>query len=138
MNTKVPKNKVSFHYSLNVQAQHIDALNHVNNIVYLQWVQEVSELHWDKLASKEIKERCFWVALRHEIDYLKPAFENDLLTIYTWIEDIKGVKSTRIVHVYCGDTLLTKSKTTWCLLDAQTLRPKRIDEAIYEIFTKTA
>ncbi|HHC80569.1 MAG TPA: acyl-CoA thioesterase [Flavobacteriia bacterium] len=136
MNTKVPKNKVSFHYSLSVQAQHIDALNHVNNIVYLQWVQEVSEMHWDKLASKEIKERCIWVALRHEIDYLKPAFENDLLTIYTWIEDVKGVKSTRIVHVYCNDVLLTKSKTTWCLLDAQTLRPKRIDNTINAIFTK--
>ena len=136
MDSKVPKDKVSFKHSFTVEPQHIDALNHVNNIVYLQWVQDVSELHWDALVSKEIKEQCVWVALRHEIDYINQALINDTITVYTWIDESRGAKSTRMVHIYCDDTLLTTSKTIWCLLDANTLRPKRIGNDILEIFTK--
>ncbi len=136
MTNRVPDDKVSFEHSFKVKLQDIDELNHVNNVVYLQWVQDISGMHWNSLASKEINEKYVWVALRHEIDYLNQAYVNDTITIYTWIDETAGVKSIRIVHIYCNDKLLTKSKTTWCLLDAETLKPKRVGQDILELFKK--
>ncbi len=130
-----PNDKVSYRHSLKVEAQHIDNLNHVNNTVYLEWVQEVAYLHWDVLAPKEIKEATVWMVLRHEIDYLRQAYLNDDITIYTWIDESAGVKSTRIVHIYRDDQLLAKSKTTFCLLDKQSQKPKRISQEILALFT---
>ena len=136
MENKVPENKVSFQHSFKVKLQDIDDLNHVNNVVYLQWVQEVAYMHWDVLGTSAMKDAFVWMVLRHEIDYLNQAYVNDTITIYTWIDESEGVKSTRIVHMYCEDKILTKSKTTFCLLDKETLKPKRISNDILELFTK--
>jgi len=131
-----PEDKVSFQHSFKVKLQDIDDLNHVNNVVYLQWVQEVSYMHWDVLAKAAMKDIYVWMTLRHEIDYISQAYVNDTITIYTWIDESAGVKSTRIVHIYCEGKILTKSKTTFCLLDKETLKPKRIGNDILELFTK--
>lgn len=131
-----PADKVSFQHSFKVKLDHIDSLNHVNNIVYLRWVQEAAYLHWDKLATNEMKGQYVWMVLRHEIDYLDQAYVNDTITVYTWIEESSGVKSTRIVHIYHQDTCLTKSKTVFCLLDKETLKPKRIPDEILDLFKK--
>jgi len=136
MKIKVPENKVSFKHSFKVKLHDIDTLNHVNNIVYLQWVQEIAYMHWDELASPAMKEDYIWMVLRHEIDYLSQSYVGDTITIYTWIDESAGVKSARIVHIYCDDKILTKSKTTFCLLDKETLKPKRIGNDILELFTK--
>ena len=136
MNQKTPENKVSYQHSFEVHPNDIDTLNHVNNLVYLQWALKISGMHWESLVTKEINEKYVWVVLRHEIDYLNQAFLNDIITVYTWIDESEGVKSTRIVHIYCKDKLLTKSITTWCLLDAKTLKPKRVGRDILELFTK--
>ena len=131
-----PEDKVSFQHSLKVASHHIDNLNHVNNTVYLQWVQDVAYSHWDELATKSIKESYVWMVLRHEIDYVSQAFLNDVITVYTWIDKTEGVKSIRIVHIYCEDKLLATSKTTFCLFDATTLKPKRVGEDILMLFRK--
>ena len=131
-----PEDKVSFKHSFKVKPHQIDDLNHVNNTVYLQWVQEVAYMHWDELATKEIKESYVWMVLRHEIDYVSQAFLNDVITVYTWVDKTEGVKSIRIVHIYCEDKLLATSKTTFCLLDATTLKPKRVGEDILILFRK--
>jgi len=136
VNRKIPENKIYYQHSFKVNRNDIDALNHVNNIVYLKWAQEISGIHWNSLATKEINEKYVWVVLRHEIDYVNQGFVNDTITIYTWIDENEGVKSNRIVHIYCEDKLLAKSKTTWCLLDAKTLKPKRVGTDILELFTK--
>ena len=57
-----------------VVKKEIDDLNHVNNVVYLQWINDVAILHWQKLSNEAINKKYIWVAIRHEIDYLKPAF----------------------------------------------------------------
>ncbi|NNC70297.1 MAG: acyl-CoA thioesterase [Flavobacteriaceae bacterium] len=126
---------MGYSYTFKVDKIHLDTLKHVNNIVYLKWVQDASVKHWDKLVNTELKKENVWMALRHEIDYLNQAFLDDTITIYTWIEESKGVKSTRIVHMYKQDTLLAKCKTIWVLLDAKSLRPKRIGEEILKLFS---
>ena len=129
-----PEDKVSFQHSLKVASHHIDNLNHVNNTVYLQWVQDVAYAHWDVLATKSTKESYVWMILRHEIDYISQAYLNDVITVHTWIDKTEGVKSIRMVHIYCEDKLLATSKTTFCLLDATTLKPKRVGEDILVLF----
>ena len=131
---KVPENKVSFKYSFKVTLNDIDRLGHVNNVAYLAWTQMVANMHWEKLASDELKKNVQWFVLRHEVDYVQQAFNNDTITIYTWIEDVKGARSNRVFRIYRDDELLVKCKTTWCLIDAKTLKPKRIDNELADLF----
>lgn len=113
-----------------VVLQEIDQLNHVNNIVYLQWVQEISEQHWKKLTEDNPQNDLIWVVLRHEIDYLASAFLNDTITMKTWVGETSGFKSIRHVEILRDQKLLASTKTTWCLLDAQKHRPIKIPEKI--------
>ncbi len=128
-----PENSVSYSYSLKVKEAHIDTLLHVNNVVYLKWVNDISEKHWNILSENGLKDKYFWVVLRHELDYLNQAVLDDELTILTWVGESKGVKSVRHVSIYKGDTLLLKAASTWCLIDAKTLRPTRIKDDILNI-----
>jgi acyl-CoA thioester hydrolase len=129
----VPKNTVSHQVNRVVQKHEIDGLDHVNNVVYLQWVNDISEKHWSILSNMEIDNKYFWVAIRHEIDYINQAVLGDEITIYTWIGETGGVRSVRNVHIYKKDTLLAKAKTTWCLVDKKTTKPTRIKQDILNI-----
>ena len=131
-----PTDTVSYQHSFPVEASHLDALNHVNNVVYLQWVNDISEKHWELLSNDSLNSKYFWVCLRHEIDYLHQAVLGDEITVFTWIGESVGVKSVRNVHIYKGDILLTKIKSTWCLIDAKTFKPTRIKEDILEVLIK--
>lgn len=133
MNTIVPENTISYQYSFKVDSKDIDVLNHVNNVVYLKWVNDISERHWNKLADKEIKQKYIWVVLRHELDYLNQAFLGEEITMITWIGETTGVKSVRHVHIYKGETVLLKASSTWCLLDQKSLRPTRVKEDILSL-----
>jgi len=118
------------HYSetLQVKEEHLDQLNHVNNVVYLQWVQLVAEHHWRQEAPKHIQDEHIWVVLSHFIEYKKPALLGDELTLETFVEGFEGVKSHRRVNIWRGDTLLVTAKTEWCMLDAKSMRPRRVTE----------
>lgn len=136
MKTFPPIESVSYQHSFHVEAKHLDALNHVNNVIYLQWVNDISEKHWELLSNKSLNSKYFWVCLRHEIDYLNQAFQGDEIKVLTWIGESVGVRSIRNVHIYKGDSLLTRIKSTWCLIDAKTLRPTRIKQDILDILSK--
>jgi acyl-CoA thioester hydrolase len=118
---------------IKVLADDIDELNHVNNIVYLRYVQDAAIGHW-KTVPQNIASQIIWVARRHEIDYLKPAFLDDDLVVKTWVDSFVGVKSLRHCEVMRGEEILARSVTHWVALDAHTFRPKRITEEIVEQF----
>lgn len=126
----------SFSIIIKVQPADIDDLDHVNNVIYLRWIQDVAAAHWNKVASTEMKNNYSWVVLRHEIDYKSAAVLGDEIIAKTWVSSFEGVRSIRnvkLLHVANGK-LLAEAKTTWCLLDAQTMRPKRIEGDIVSIF----
>ena len=126
-------NKV-FSTTRKVISEEIDELNHVNNVVYVQWVQDIAKLHWAELVENNPQENdLIWVVLRHEIDYKNQAMLDDVVTLKTWVGETAGVKSVRHVEIYKDDKILVKAKTTWCLLDAKTFRPTRITENIYNL-----
>lgn len=119
-----------FETKRSVQPSEIDELNHVNNVVYVQWIQDVAGLHWAELTKENPLPDCIWVVVRHEIDYLRSAVLGDTVTLKTWVGETQGVKSIRHVEILKGNKILVKAQTTWCLLDAKTLRLKRIDESV--------
>lgn len=111
----------------------IDDLNHVNNAVYVKWMDEVAKKHWSLLSEGHHLEEYIWVVSRHEIDYKNQALLGDEITAKTWVGETRGVTSERFIEFYKGDVLLAKSKTIWVLLDAKSFKPTRIRENILKV-----
>jgi acyl-CoA thioester hydrolase len=125
-----------FETSIVVQASDLDDLQHVNNVRYVQWVQDIAQAHWFKNATDDILSAYFWVLLSHHIDYKNPAFLGDTLTLKTYVSTSEGVTSTRHVEIFNSttDQLLVTSTTKWCFLSKDTKRPTRITEAVKTLF----
>ena len=125
----------SFTHPIQVLSQDIDELGHVNNVVYVRYIQEVAAAHWEMIASPELKSKYLWVVLRHEIDYRNPAFLNDSIIGTTWVGESNGAKFERFVKLVraSDQKVVAESKTIWCMLDAKTMRPTRIGEDILAI-----
>jgi len=125
-----------FEQQIVVQENHIDDLNHVNNVVYLQWVQDIATAHWVSLADDAMSKKYSWVVITHLLEYFKPAFLNDVLRVVTWVEKSEGVRSERHVEFYTAASAkpIVRAKTIWCLLDSGTMKPRRIDDDILSLF----
>lgn len=124
----------AFRMDLVIQPGDIDALSHVNNVVYLQWVQDVSAAHWFELSTPDIREQYAWVVLRHEIDYLKSAKWGDELYAETWVGETAGFRSVRWVNIFNKQNdLLVRASTTWCMIDTRQFKPARLTPEILAI-----
>jgi len=121
---------------INVSEDDLDDQEHVNNVRYVQWIQDVAQEHWETRASEEQKAGLAWVVVRHEIDYKKEALLNDEILLETRIIDTTHVTSLREVVIKNNNSgkLLAKAKTTWCLLDQKTKKPQRISNELKQIF----
>ena len=113
-----------------VTLNEIDEYNHVNNVIYVQWMQEVSNNHWLLLTKDLPKLDYVWFVIRHEVDYKKQGVLGDEITVKTWVGETAGIKSIRHFEMSRGDELLVKSQTTFCLLDATSQKPKRITKEV--------
>ena len=125
--------KIPYQHKIEVTGDDIDELGHVNNVVYVRWVQDVAAAHWEHAAPTALKARYAWVVLRHEIDYKNPAFLKDDITGYTWVGEHHGAKFDRFARIQCESKVLAEAKTSWCLLDAKSFRPIRIPDEILEL-----
>ncbi len=128
----------NFEKQLVVAEADLDDLDHVNNVRYVQWIQDISKEHWQALASEALQKQVAWVVMHHDITYKSAAKLNDLIAIKTYIDGSRGATSVRVVEIYNDKTktLLVRSITEWCLLNAITFRPMRISDEIARIFQK--
>jgi acyl-CoA thioester hydrolase len=128
----IPSDRFVYKLPIQVADEDIDDLNHVNNVVYLRWVQDVASAHWDSMAPDALRAKCRWVVLRHEIDYHSPAVAGDRLEAFTWIDQAEGPRQKRYVSIRRTDNskVLASACTTWCLLDSTTGRPTRVSNEI--------
>ncbi len=119
-----------------VKEKDLDKLNHVNNVRYVQWVQDAAEAHWKLRSTEAIRKDFYWVMISHHIQYKAEAILGDSLLIKTYVTESKGVRSTRMVDIYNAktDQLLTTSTTIWCFMSMETNRPSRIPEDINQLF----
>ena len=128
---------MAFSHQVTVQAEHIDELGHVNNAVWVQWIQSLAVAHWSAVAAPEHIEAYIWVVIRHEIDYLRPALEGDVVTGKTWIEEPpKGARFNRYMEFTGEDGKpCIRAKTTWAMIDRRTGRPVRVSDEVAAPFT---
>ena len=104
-----------------------DKLGHVNNAVYVRWIQNVATAHWQAVARSEDRDRFVWVVSRHEIDYLRATLEGETVTLTTWVGTPKGARFDRFVEIAGADgTLRARAATVWALVDTRSNRAVRV------------
>lgn len=118
--------------------EHIDELGHVNNAVWVQWIQHLSTSHWAARASAEEQAAYIWVIVRHEIDYNRPLLEGEQVTGETWVaEKPSGAKFDRHIRFVGADGRKHVSAvTTWALLDRASGRPLRVPQSLVDRFAQ--
>ena len=126
----------TFEKIITVTQEDLDQLNHVNNVRYVQWVQDIAKAHWMLRAPNQIVDDYFWVLVRHTIDYKNQAVLGDILKLKTYVLNSEGVTSVRMVEIFNASTnkLLVKSETKWCFMDKKTYRPTRILAEVANLF----
>jgi acyl-CoA thioester hydrolase len=127
----------AFELRFPVSPSDIDELGHVNNAVYLRWVQDLAVGHWRSKASAEDQERLLWVVRRHEIDYKRPALAGDVVVGRTWVGGATRrlfERHTELARATDGK-LLVKALTFWCPLDAATRKPTDVSQAVRDRFS---
>jgi acyl-CoA thioester hydrolase len=101
-------------------------MGHVNNSVYLKWVQDAVIDYWQSVAPPDAVARHLWVALKHEISYRKPTFLQDNVVAEVIAEKMEGARAYFTTIVRRGQDVLSEVKSCWCCLDAVTQRPARL------------
>jgi acyl-CoA thioester hydrolase len=106
----------------------IDELGHVNNAVWVKWIQDVAVAHWHAVADPAHHDAYVWVVVRHEIDYLRAVLPGESVVARTWVgEAPKGARFDRHVEFIGADGKpRVRAKTTWAILDKATGRPLRV------------
>lgn len=121
-----PENGAGFAKRLVATSAEIDALGHVNNAVWVRWVQEITIAHWEAVASRDLQERYAWMVLRHEIDYRGNVAKGDYVTGETWVTAATGARLVRYTRFVGSDNELKVEATTiWVCLGRASGRPSR-------------
>lgn len=123
-----------FRHAIAIAPVDIDHMGHVNNSVYLRWVQEAVVQYWESLAPTEAVAKHLWVALKHEITYLKPTFLSDTVVAEVFAEQVRGARAFFRTVVTRGEEVLVEVQSCWCCLDAATKRPVRLKQEIADRF----
>jgi acyl-CoA thioester hydrolase len=126
-----------FELVVRVIAADIDEQNHVNNTVYLRWVQDVATAHWRAIANPQAQEAIGWVVLRHEIDYKTPATLGDEIVLRTWVGKATRLTFERFTEIRrkSDRQLLSTARTMWCPINTQTGRPVRVSAEVRAQFS---
>jgi acyl-CoA thioester hydrolase len=131
-------NALTHQFPVSIDAADIDFMGHVNNAVYLTWVQEAVISHWRRWAPPEAIAAHLWIALKHEITYRRPAFLNDAVIATVQLEKVQRESAFYETIISRGEQVLAVVKSRWCCLDAKTLRPARLARDIVDHFFGSA
>ena len=135
--TNLPTNPV-YSYEFTVPEDALDENGHVNNVRYVQWMQEAAVRHYESIGGIPLTQTigATWVVRLHNIEYLRPAFAGDRIEVHTWVVNIRRVRSLRryrFIRVADGK-LLVKGETDWVFVDARSGVPMAVPEEIIRIF----
>jgi acyl-CoA thioester hydrolase len=125
-----------FEMTFTAAPEHIDELGHVNNAVWVQWMEDVAVTHWRTVANPEHDAAYFWVVVRHEIDYLRAVLEGEHITARTWAgNEPKGAKFDRHIEFVGEDgKVRVRSRTDWAIIDKASGRPIRVPAEVVAPF----
>jgi len=125
-----------FEMKLVALPEHIDELGHVNNAVWVQWMETVAVAHWRSVAGADHQDDYVWVVVRHEIDYLRAALAGETITARTWVgEAPKGARFDRHMEFVGEDgKAKVRARTDWAIIDKATGRPIRVPAEVVAPF----
>lgn len=112
---------------IEITREHLDQNNHVNNVQFVQWVEQVAAEHWEMLKHTTSYALDYWVLFDHHIQYKKQVYLGETLTVKTYPLPPEGVKQPRKVEFYRNDELVVDSRTLWVLFDHDKQKIKRLD-----------
>jgi acyl-CoA thioester hydrolase len=127
-----------YRYAFTVSSEVIDGNGHVNNVAYVQWMQDAAVRHSDASGCTQAarKAGAVWVVRNHAIAYLRPAFAGDTITALTWVSDFRramSLRKTRFIRM-SDNAVLSRGETDWVFVDAATGRPRTIPQAVKDAF----
>ena len=123
-----------FRHAIGIVPADIDHMGHVNNSVYLRWVQEAVVGYWERVAPADAVAAHLWVALKHEITYRRPAFLDDIVVADVIAEGVQGARAFFSTVIRRGEEVVAEVKSSWCCLDAATRRPARLAKDVVRRF----
>jgi len=129
-----------FDLSLSVVPGDIDELGHVNNVVYLRWVQDVAIAHWTAASTDAQRAEVAWVAIRHEIDYKHPALPGDAIVARTWVGTADANRFERHTEILraTDEKVLARARTLWVPISRATGRLTRVGDDVRARFSRPA
>jgi acyl-CoA thioester hydrolase len=125
-----------FELTFTAGPEHIDELGHVNNAVWVQWMEQVAVAHWRSIAKPEHQDAYFWVVVRHEIDYLRAGVEGETIVARTWAgETPRGAKFDRHMEFTGEDGKpRVRARSWWAIIDKAAGRPIRVPAEVVAPF----
>jgi acyl-CoA thioester hydrolase len=125
-----------FELSITPSAGDIDELGHVNNAVWVRWIQDVATAHWLAAAEPAHVDAYLWVVVRHEIDYLGNVGAGETVTARTWVsEPPRGARFDRHVEFLGPDgKVKVRARTTWAIVDRASGRVIRVPAEVARPF----
>ena len=131
----MPNNSI-FSYSFTIPENVIDENGHVNNVAYVQWMQDAAIRHGESITEYKPAQNTTWYAREHRIEYLLPAFLGEEIEVRTWLTEIKRVRVHRKYEFIrkADGKVIVKGETDWVYIDSNTGRPLAIPAIISELF----
>jgi len=127
-----------YRFDITVRAEVVDNNRHVNNVAYVQWMQDAAIQHSAATGCSRMTKAAgaIWVARMHQIEYLSPAFAGDAVTVLTWVANFRKVRSLRRYKFIrrADGKVLAQGETDWVFVDANTGRPRAIPDEITKSF----
>jgi acyl-CoA thioester hydrolase len=124
-----------YEQSFIARASDIDELGHVNNAVWVRWVQDLATAHWAVAASAEQAAAYVWVVVRHEVDYMGNLAEGESVDARTWVaSEAVGAKFDRFAEFSKNGRVIVRARTTWAILSRESLRPLRVPKEVVARF----
>ena len=126
----------SFTRSFTTSEADIDILGHVNNAVWVRWIQDMATAHWDAVAPQAWRDAYIWVVTRHEIDYPGNVGAGELVTGRTWISEApKGARFDRNVEFTdSAGKVIVRAVTTWAFIERASGRVRRVPGDLVQLF----
>ncbi len=129
-----------YSYQFTVPSESIDENGHVNNVHYIQWMQDAAVRHYASIGGVELAQAAgaTWVVRSHHVEYFRPAFAGDQIEVRTWVANMRRVRSLRRYEFLRNGDLLVKGETDWVFVDARSGRPVAIPEQVKAVFGEKA
>ena len=130
----------TFSKTITISKNVIDENGHVNNVTYVQWMQDIAVEHYSSIGGIEVQgPNSTWVVREHKIEYFLPALEGEEIEVRTWVENVRRVRSLRKYEFVrkSDGKVLVKGETDWVFVDVKTGMPKAVPGEVIKVFQQT-